>query len=426
MIIVSNGHHKFITGMAAAEAYKNNVLAGFITAGYPTPKLRRLIIRLKLDRYAPIKRLLQRQENLPDVFVHSLWLSELIYGITRIIARQVPHFEADYGFQFYAWQAESIVRNLPGRIYHYRSGYGRDSVQIAKQKSMVALCDHSIAHPAALEYLILNGGKLPPLGQDGPINSLWRNILKDTDQADYLLVNSDFVKETFIHFGYDASRILVLYTGIDDRFLSLIPPRSYPSFTGRPIRLLFAGDMGARKGGRILLEALMRIRDLSWQFEAIGSIDPSLRNDFPDFFTDERVAVTGHLPWDELAEHMNMADIFVFPSLAEGSARIVFMAMACGCYVITTPNSGSVVQDEIHGKIVAPGDVDALEAALRESFLNQDRVPAVGRRNANLIKSRYTQSHYGNGLMTIYKMLMEHPAYLASVEKEAHSKKIEL
>ncbi|MFZ2404144.1 MAG: glycosyltransferase family 4 protein [Methylobacter sp.] len=424
MIIVSNGHHKFITGMAAAEAYKHNVLAGFITAGYPTPKLRQWLAWLKLDRYAPIERLLQRRENLPDVFVHSLWLSELIYGAARLIARRMPRFESlvDYGFRFYAWQAESVVRNFPAKIYHYRSGYGRDSVHIAKQKGMVALCDHSIAHPAALDYLISHGGKLPPRGQDEPINRMWRNILKDTDQADYLLVNSDFVKETFTHFGHDPSRIFVLYTGIDDRFLSLIPSRSFSSLTDRPIRVLFAGDMGARKGGRILLEALMRTRDLSWQFEAIGSIDPNLRNEFPVFFADERVTVTGHLPWGELAEHMSRADIFVFPSLAEGSARVVFMAMACGCYVITTPNSGSVVDDEIHGKIVAPGDVGALEVALRECFLNQDVIPTVGHRNADLIRSHYTQRHYGDGLMTIYKKLMGGNMF-ASPDKAPHNKK---
>lgn len=395
--------------MAAAEADKNNLLTGFITAGYPTPKLRQWIVLLKLNRYAPIKRLLQRQENLPDIKVHSLWFSELIYGVTRIMARQMSCFESivDYGFRFYAWQAEHIVRNFPARVYHYRSGYGRDSVQTAKQKGMIALCDHSIVHPAALEYLIANAGKLPPLRQNHRINRMWRNILKDIDQADYLLVNSEFVKETFIHFGYDASRIFVLYTGIDDRFLSLLPPRSYPTFKGRPIRLLFAGDMGSRKGGGILVEALMRIRDLSWQFEAIGSIESNLRNEFSSFFTDERITVTGHLPWDELAEHMSMADIFVFPSLAEGSARVVFMAMACGCYVITTPNSGSIVKHEVHGDIVAPGDVDALETALRKSLLNQDIIPVVGRRNADLIRSHYTQSHYGDGLMVIYKKLME-------------------
>lgn len=410
MIIVSNGHHKFITGTAAAEAYKHNSLAGFITAGYPTPKLRQWITLLKLDRYAPINRLLQRQEDLPDLSVHSLWLSEIIYIAARYIARHAPRFEGivDYGLRFYAWQAERIISCLPAKIYHYRSGYGRDSVQIAKQKGMIALCDHSTTHPAALAYLVSNGGKLPPFGQAGPMNNMWKDILKDIDQADYLLVNSDFVKATFIHFGYDPSRIFVLYTGIDDRFLSLMPQRSYPSLTEKPIRLLFAGDMGARKGGRVLLQALSSIRDLSWQFEAIGSIDPDLRNYFRDFLADKRVTLTSHLPWTELAEHMSMADIFIFPSLAEGSARVVFMAMACGCYIITTPNSGSIVQDEMHGRIVAPGDVDELEVAIRNSFLNPAMIPIVGRRNAELIKSHYTQSHYGEGLMAIYQKLMAH------------------
>lgn len=409
MIIVSNGHHKFITGAAAVEAYKNNLLAGFITAGYPTPKVRQWITWLKLDRYAPINRLLQQQqEDLPDSFVYTNWLSEIIYRVCISIAGYTPRFEyiADYGLRFYAWQAERIVSKLPAKIYHYRSGYGHGSVRVAKQKGMVTLCDHSIAQPAALAYLVSNGGKLPPFGKVGPMNTMWSNILQDVDQADYVLVNSDFVKETFIHFGYDPSHIFVLYTGVDDRFLFLIRPRSYPSLTERPIRLLFAGDMGARKGGRILLQALSRIQDLPWQFEAIGSIDPDLQNDFKDLFADERVTVFGHLPWDELAKRMSMADIFVFPSLAEGSARVVFMAMACGCYVITTPNSGSIVQDEIHGKIVAPGNVDALEAALRKSLRNPDMIPIVGRRNADLIKSHYTQSHYGEGLMAIYKTLL--------------------
>jgi glycosyltransferase involved in cell wall biosynthesis len=407
MIIISNGNHKFITGMAGAEASKNNMLAGFITAGYPTPKLRKWITWLKLDRYAPIKRLLQRQEDLPDLLVHSIWFAELVYGVARYIARQMPYFEGivDYGLRFYAWKAEHLISKLPARVYHYRSGYGRGTVRIAKQKGLVTLCDHSIVHPLALEYLISNGGQLPPAGHAGHINMMWSNILKDADRADYLLVNSDFVKKTFAHFGYDTNRIFVLYTGIDDRFLSLIPQRSYPSLKERPIRLMFAGDMGARKGGGVLLQALSHIRNLPWQFEAVGSIDPSLRNEFRDFFVDDRVSVTGHLPWAQLAKHMSMADIFVFPSLAEGSARVIFMAMACGCYVITTPNSGSIVQDEIHGRIVDPGSVDALVSALSRTLLNPEIIPIVGSQNAELIKTHYTQSHYGDKLIAIYKKL---------------------
>lgn len=408
MIVVSNGHHKFITGMSATEADKRGLLAGFITAGYPTPGVRRGIAWLCLDRFAPVKRLLQRQEDLPDERVHSLWLSEFVYRVACMIAMRVPRLEdlSDYGLRCYAWQARRLLARLHGRIYHYRSGYGRDSVRLAKRKGMIALCDHSIAHPAALAYLVANGGRLPPRGQVPAIGTLWGNILKDVGQADYLLVNSDFVKETFVHFGYDPERIFVLYTGVDDQLMSAIPPRSYASSGGQAPRLMFAGDMGDRKGGRILLQALSKLRDLPWRFEAVGTIDRDLRSEFRDLFADERVTITGFLSRAELAAHMSKVDIFVFPSLAEGSARVVFQAMACGCYVVTTPNAGSIVRDREHGRLVPPGDADSLEAALREALVAPDTVAEIGGRNAALIGSSYTQSHYGAGLMALYNTLM--------------------
>lgn len=413
MIILSNGHSKFIVGPAAVEAYRNGLLAGFITGGYPTVGIRRWISLLKLGRYGPVTRLLQRQEKLPDEFVHPMWWSEIVGQFNRFIkkiTRNSAWFDwiEDYALRLYARQAESVVNNLSAKIYHYRAGYGHQSVQIAKQKGMIALCDHSIAHPAALDYLISNGGKLPPRGQTGYINKMWSNVLKDIEQADYVLVNSDFVKETFINYGCDPGRIRVLYTGIDDRFLSLISSRTYRSSSDSPVRLLFAGDLGMRKGGEVLLQALSRIRDLPWQFETIGTIDPKLRLDFQDLFADSRMKVTGYLSWPELAQRMSAADIFVFPSLAEGSARVIFMAMACGCYVITTRNSGSVVQEAEHGRVVAPGDARQLEAALRESIQDPNVLVDVGRKNASLIKSQYTQHNYGNRLVEIYQSLMKY------------------
>lgn len=409
VVIISNGHNRFITGAAATEANRNGLLVGFLTAGYPTPRLRHWITLLRLDRYARIGRLLQRQELLPDSLVYSFWLSEIVHRVALGIAKHAPRFEdiADYGLRCYAWQAERIVRNLPAKIYHYRSGYGRGSVRIAKRNGMITFCDHSIAHPAALGNLIANGGKLPPPGHVGHVNKMWNNILEDVDQADYVLVNSDFVRETFIHFGYEPRRIFVLYVGVDDRFLSLVPRRTYVPLTANPVKLLFAGDMGARKGGWVLLQALSRIRDLPWQFEAIGSVDPDLRSDFRDLLADKRVSVTGYLPWAELAERMSLADIFVFPSLAEGSARVVFMALACGCYVITTPNSGSIVQDGANGRLVPPGDGEALANAIRETIsMGRERIAEVGIRNARLIRDQYRQSHYGDKLVALYSQLL--------------------
>lgn len=60
------------------------------------------------------------------------------------------------------------------------------------------------------------------------------------------------------------------------------------------------------------------------------------------------------------------ADLFVFPSLAEGSASVVFEALAAGVPVITTRAAGSVVEDGREGLIVPERDPEALAAAIHQ------------------------------------------------------------
>ena len=61
---------------------------------------------------------------------------------------------------------------------------------------------------------------------------------------------------------------------------------------------------------------------------------------------------------------MAAADVFVFPSLFEGSAVVTYEAMACGLPCLVTEEAGSVVRDGREGFIVPARDVDALAAAM--------------------------------------------------------------
>ena len=51
---------------------------------------------------------------------------------------------------------------------------------------------------------------------------------------------------------------------------------------------------------------------------------------------------------------MAAADVFVFPSLFEGSAVVTYEALACGLPSVVTPDAGSVVRDGVEGFVV-PG-----------------------------------------------------------------------
>jgi glycosyltransferase involved in cell wall biosynthesis len=80
--------------------------------------------------------------------------------------------------------------------------------------------------------------------------------------------------------------------------------------------------------------------------------------------------------------------------------------MACGCYIITTPNAGSIVEDGVHGRLIPPGDANALAAAIDWAVANKDAVAEIGWRNAQLIRDDYRQCYYGEKVMALYHRLL--------------------
>jgi glycosyltransferase involved in cell wall biosynthesis len=94
---------------------------------------------------------------------------------------------------------------------------------------------------------------------------------------------------------------------------------------------------------------------------------------------------TGIVPRSEVHEHFKWADVFLFPSRSEGSATVTYEALAAGLPVITTLNSGSIVEDGLSGFIVPVGDVEAiverLERFMASPKLLQDMTHAAAERS---------------------------------------------
>ena len=411
-IIISNGFNKFHLANAAAEVHKHGLLARLITGAYPTARLQRLLSLPGLSGNPKVARFRDREAGLPGRMVRGLWLSEaaqkLAVGISRVGPTRLIGQRLDaWSYRAYGWLACNSIRRFAGdiQIYHYRAGFGHSSVRLAKSRGIFALCDHSIAHPGVLSCLVETGGKLPAPTTEGSVTPLWRDILADIDQADAVLVNSEFVKQTFLHQGWDASRIHVITLGIDDEFFEHILSRP-PIDRTQSIRLLFAGSLEQRKGAHVLLDALRNLCDVPWHLDIVGPVSAVIARDYADVLQDHRTTVVGIVRRRDLARYMAGAEVFVFPSLAEGSARVVFEALASGCYVITTANSGSIVEDGVHGAIVPPGDSSALEAAIRSAIANRDSLAAVGTRNAELIRHHYRQRDYGEALVDLYHRLL--------------------
>jgi glycosyltransferase involved in cell wall biosynthesis len=403
MVIISNGFSKFHLSVAAAEADRRQLLSCFLTGAYPTSLVQKILSSPFIRNNPKAKRLIARREQIADGRVHALFSPEVlnILGMLRHSDAAVAN-----SFRYYGRLAIRHVERAAAngaRIYHYRAGFGGDSIEVARRLGLFILCDHSIAHPSVVEGLVENMGTMPRYEKTASIGPYWRPGLSDIERADAVLVNSHFVEDTFRHVGHDRSPIHVIYLGVDDSFLAQVPQRENAA---GELRLLFAGNFERRKGAETLMDAMERLDNIPWKLEIAGPVFADAAERSRVFFSNPRVKYLGLLSRQDLASAMARADVFVFPSFAEGSARVVFEALACGCYVITTPNSGSIVDDGVHGRIIPPGDSSLLGTAIGDSYQNLDRISAIGRSNAVCVRTKYTQCNYGDELSALYKKLL--------------------
>lgn len=402
MVIISNGFQKFHLSVAAAEANKRGILSAFLTGAYPTAAVCKIVSLPLFRGSAKVARLMARKDEVPEELVHAFFVPEFVNIIGNWRKSDKVKVDSFISFGKAACIAVENAAKKGARIYHYRAGSGGMSVQVAKDLGMITICDHSIAHPRVLAAMVDNGGEWPSDPANSKLSLFDQYILEDIERADAVLVNSDFVKETFNYAGHTRTPVYPIYWGLDEYFLNQIPKRA--QYSERP-RMITIG-LQRRKGGEVLVAALQHLEKEPWNLQMIGGVEPEMATRYAKFLTDSRIEKVGHVSRPELAAAMSRAEIFVFPSLAEGSARVIFEAMACGCYIITTPNSGSVVEDGIHGCLVPAGDSEALASAIVQALNNPALVAEVGSRNAELVRSHYRQTHYGDKLADLYCELL--------------------
>jgi glycosyltransferase involved in cell wall biosynthesis len=98
--------------------------------------------------------------------------------------------------------------------------------------------------------------------------------------------------------------------------------------------------------------------------EVFHSYAGAIRQQVVDLDLGDRVVFTGYLPDDELVLLLNLASVFVLPSLMEGFGLPAVEAAACGCPVIATKESPLPALLGAGGLYFNPTRQEELEEAL--------------------------------------------------------------
>lgn len=179
-----------------------------------------------------------------------------------------------------------------------------------------------------------------------------------------------------------AECIEVIYNGVPDSRRRL---GSYHTNDSRHIgcKILFLGRLGKRKGTPDLLAALSHesLRNLTWSATLAGDGDVNrYRAAAEALGLSDRVMFTGWVDQARVQYLLSEADIMVLPSYNEGLPLAILEALAASVTVITTPVGAipEIIESEISGFLVEPGDLESLTATLKRLIVDPSLRQVIG------------------------------------------------
>lgn len=334
----------------------------------------------------------------------GLLIPDFLNNAVLFFMKKSPQ-KTKYMVKVYHWYGKAsckYIRNAD--IFHVRSGSGRGgAIEKARKCGMKILVDHSIAHPLFMEHFLKDEYQKNGVYFDmGISNQLWSDIVSDCNAADILLVNSFFVRNTFISAGYDADKIRVVYLGVRKDFFSL--KKKY-TINGS-VKILFTGGFGFRKGAEYVLRAMQELerRNINYVFTVVGNYTEAYK--LIEKYPIKNLNLVGFVPQDYLKEYLADSDIYLFPSLSEGCASSGMEALASGLPVIATAESGFPIIDNENGIIVKAKDVDAIVEKIIYLKNNENVREFIGKSAAKMICEQYTWENYAENICHIYNEMI--------------------
>lgn len=298
---------------------------------------------------------------------------------------------------FLDYVTSKIILRKDCNVFHGWHSQALRSVKAANRIGAVSIVESGSNHPFFREEVL--GEEYQRFGikiQKDPAY-VRRSALEELDLTDYILVVTEFAKETYIRAGIDGRKVLVLGRGAD---IARFRPSSAKD---NVFRVLFAGRIGIRKGVQYLLEAWKGLNLTNAELILAGSVDENFKPILARYADLKNIILPGFVKKPE--EVYKKASVFAFPSLEEGSAKVTYEALAAGLPLITTLNSGSIVRDGEDGFFVPIRDAGAIREKILYLYENREELERLGSNGRSAVMT-HTWKHYQESLIKIYLNIM--------------------
>ncbi len=228
------------------------------------------------------------------------------------------------------------------------SGSSLKTGALVQQRGGLFFCDRGSSHHRFQEQIVAeefrHWGLAPPksdprdLAREEAIYSL----------ADGIVVPSHASARSFAAMGINPAKLKVIPYGV--RLENFKPSGDPPTDC---FEVIYVGVLEMRKGLPYLLEAFSKLKVPKKRLRIIGGTARGMES-FLRRFPSNGVEYVGSVPQARLPAIMSSSHVLVLPSIEEGLALVQGQALASGCPVIATYNTGAddLFTDSVEGYIV--------------------------------------------------------------------------
>ena len=209
--------------------------------------------------------------------------------------------------------------------------------------------------------------------------------------------SSDLLERAQRH-GLSPARSRLIPYGVDttrfqpDRAMGLAQKDKLGIPADAPV-VLALGRLVYKKGFEYLVRAMPHLleqcSDLRVVIAGGGALEEELRNLARNFGLESHLFLPGTVPWEETVRYLNMADVFVVPSVhdqqgnVDGLPNTALEAMACGKPLVASRIAGipEVVLEGENGLLVDEKDPAQLGAAIVRLLSSPELAKELGQAN---------------------------------------------
>jgi len=344
------------------------------------------------------------------------WFKLRDEGLPRHAVRTFPYLHAPYmrlaprftparllwEWQDRVWFDRHVARTLPScDAFCGLSGSGLHSGRVAQSRGAKYVCDRGSTHIRVQDRILREEYDRQGIRFSGIDPRVIEREEAEYEAADLITIPSTFAMRTFVESGVFPQKLRLVPYGVDLRSFYSCAKRKENDF-----HILFVGGISVRKGIRYLAEAFHQLECKYKRLTLVGSVSPEMKNLTTQMRDNPRISIMGHVQQYRLKEIMSTSHVMVLPSVEDGFGLVQAQAMACGCPVIASENTGAqdLFTDGKEGFIVPTRDSNAISSRLQQLSDDPELWRGMSEAALQRVKSLEGWEQYGE---TMYRIFSE-------------------